>query len=331
MPVLPIPMISALILAFLLLRALVRRDVAPPLMVLIAVCAAQSAIIALVQHYGVSALRPVQAVTASLIPPLAWLAFVLTAQRSFEPRRDLAHAAVPLLFLLIILLVPQSLDIAIPALFAFYGAALLLRLGQGRDSLIKTRLDSGEVPLLLWRLIALSLLVSGAADILILIDQIAWSGRNTGMIIGVISSLSLLTLGVISLSRGLDQGSEEPPREPDHDPESRARDEDLVERLDALLSRERLYLDPDLTLGKLARRLTVPVKQLSSAINRVKGENVSRHINRFRIAHASVLLANGETITRVMLASGFNTKSNFNREFLRIKGMPPSQWQEQAA
>ncbi|HBN49318.1 MAG TPA: AraC family transcriptional regulator, partial [Thalassospira sp.] len=28
--------------------------------------------------------------------------------------------------------------------------------------------------------------------------------------------------------------------------------------------------------------------------------------------------------------SGFNTKSNFNREFLRITGKTPSQWQQEA-
>jgi AraC-like DNA-binding protein len=27
-----------------------------------------------------------------------------------------------------------------------------------------------------------------------------------------------------------------------------------------------------------------------------------------------------------MLSSGFNTKSNFNREFLRVAGVSPSEW-----
>ena len=33
-------------------------------------------------------------------------------------------------------------------------------------------------------------------------------------------------------------------------------------------------------------------------------------------------------MTEAMLASGFNTKSNFNREFLRVKGESPSKWLE---
>ena len=49
---------------------------------------------------------------------------------------------------------------------------------------------------------------------------------------------------------------------------------------------EQPYLDPDLTLARLARRLHVPIKQLSLAINMVKGENVSRYVNGFRIRSA---------------------------------------------
>ena len=87
-----------------------------------------------------------------------------------------------------------------------------------------------------------------------------------------------------------------------------------------------LYLDPDLTLARLARRMTLPAKQVSAAVNRVTGENVSRLINGYRIRHACERLAAGDGVTTAMLASGFNTKSNFNREFLRVTGMSPSRW-----
>ena len=35
--------------------------------------------------------------------------------------------------------------------------------------------------------------------------------------------------------------------------------------------------------------------------------------------------------TDAMLASGFNTKSNFNREFRRVTGRTPSDWRDAAA
>ena len=77
-------------------------------------------------------------------------------------------------------------------------------------------------------------------------------------------------------------------------------------------------------LARLARRLGLPAKVLSAAVNRTAGENISRHVNARRIRHACDLLGQGENVTAAMLASGFNTKSNFNREFLRVTGKTPS-------
>ncbi len=91
---------------------------------------------------------------------------------------------------------------------------------------------------------------------------------------------------------------------------------------------QRPFLDPDLTLSRLSRKLAVPAKHLSAAINRVKNENVSRYINRLRIDHACQLIGEGKSVTDAMLSSGFNTKSNFNREFLRVKGESPRKWLE---
>lgn len=68
------------------------------------------------------------------------------------------------------------------------------------------------------------------------------------------------------------------------------------------------------------------MKQLSGAINRSTGENVSRFINNHRIAAACQALAQGDSVTQTLFASGFNTKSNFNREFLRVHGGPPKEW-----
>ena len=102
-------------------------------------------------------------------------------------------------------------------------------------------------------------------------------------------------------------------------------------RLDALLESRRLYLDPELTLTRLARALHVPVKRLSAAINRSTGGNVSRHVNAYRIREVCRGLEGGAGVTDAMLASGFNTKSNFNREFRRVTGRTPSDWRDAAA
>ena len=144
----------------------------------------------------------------------------------------------------------------------------------------------------------------------------------------------LLMLGGLALSYSMVNGylgraAAEPKGRPvaDADPSF---DAEVVARLDRLLAKQKLFLDPDLTLGRLSRRLGVPVKQLSAAINRSTGENVSRYVNGFRIERACERLRAGETVTAAMDSSGFNTRSNFNREFRRITGKSPSAWREAA-
>jgi AraC-like DNA-binding protein len=98
-----------------------------------------------------------------------------------------------------------------------------------------------------------------------------------------------------------------------------------VSRIDGLMREQHLYRDPDLTLERLARRAGIPARQISGALNRIYGRNVSQIVNEYRVGDAKWrLIATREPVTVVMLESGFGTKSNFNREFLRVTGMTPS-------
>jgi AraC-like DNA-binding protein len=327
MPVLPIPMFVALVLAFLLLRAIISRESHVMLLLLIAACAGQSAIIALVQYYGVSTLRPVQPVTATFIPPLAWLAFTAVARKPLVLSRDYVHILGPVFTLFCSVFAPATLDVVIPVLFAGYGAMILVVLSKGEDSLPHSPLDSGELPLLVWRVIAVSLLVSALSDALIVLNIVFGHNNWHLLFLGSGSALSLLTLGALSLSNAVGgrHGAEADSQEPSTEVDA-SQDLALIGKLDDLMARQRPYLDPDLTLLRLARKLIAPAKNLSAAINRSKGENVSRYINRHRIDHACGLMLQGAAVTTAMLESGFNTKSNFNREFLRLKKTSPSQW-----
>jgi len=88
-----------------------------------------------------------------------------------------------------------------------------------------------------------------------------------------------------------------------------------------------LYRDPELSLDRLARKMMVPTRRISLAVNRVKGINVSQYVNEFRIGDACRRLGEtDESIMQIMFEVGFLTKSNFNREFLRVTGKSPSAW-----
>lgn len=331
MPVLPIPMIFALILFVLLLRAVVRQSLELWFGFLLAGCALQSALVALVHHYGVTSLHPMMPVTASLLPPLAWLAFVVTTHRNLH-RRDLWHGAGPLGIVALFVLLPAALDPALIALFVAYGLTMGWRLSAGRDSLSRLGLASGDLPWQLWVLVASVLVGAGLSDIWVWVDFVRWQGAHVPMIIGVFSALNLLVLGAVALAPEVSEGTaaatevEEKCAATEKDPS--VDDRALFSALEIRMRDEELFLDPDLSLQRLARKLAVPVKRLSAAVNVSTGENVSRYVNGYRVDRAAAHLSDGKSVTEAMFASGFNTKSNFNREFRRITGKTPSQWRQ---
>lgn len=320
---LPVPLIASLALGYLLVRAALGREQPVLMLALLAACMVQGVVIALHQHYGVPGLGAVQPVTATLIPPLAWLALQGVAMRGLKPAQDWVHGLVPMFTAFCVGFAPGVVDQAVMAAFIGYGGAMLWVLRAGRDVLARTQFGSGQRPLVIWRVIGGALVVSGISDALIVAAQMAGLGAWQPVIIGVFSSGTLLVLGGLGLSQSLGASTAESGEELAQGDEA---DAALLARLEALMAGRRPYLEPELSLSQLARRLGVPAKALSGAVNRAGGENVSRYINAHRIAHACAELAAGKPVTEAMLAAGFNTKSNFNREFLRVKGCAPSAW-----
>lgn len=335
---LPITLVVALVMAFLAARLVVLREGPPLFVALLLAASAQGTIVALVQHYGLSDLRILQPVFASSLPPLAYLAFRQAAVLPLALRRDLVHASGPGLVLLGVVAgagwanwLPDAL---LAALYCGYGAAILV-LARSRTGLPLASLAQGNLPAMVWQVIALALILSAGGDVAI---AIALSEGHTwlrGAIVSVVSSLALLSIGLLALIDAAPASAEpEAQADPANGPETPATDADpndgaILARLSEHLETTGAYRDPDLTLARLARRLGLPAKMLSAAINRSTGGNISRYVNGYRIRHACRLLDDGDTVTAAMLASGFNTKSNFNREFLRVTGTTPSAYRPQ--
>lgn len=104
--------------------------------------------------------------------------------------------------------------------------------------------------------------------------------------------------------------------------------EDLIKQLEDELHTDRKFLDPNLTLRRFARRVGLPERDVSAAINGNRNCNYNQWLNRFRIEEAQrIMRANPEqTITDVMYSSGFQNKSTFNAAFRAIAGESPSVW-----
>lgn len=333
MLMLPLPAVAALCLAWLALRS-ARTGRSTGLALFLAACALQTFGIALAAGYGVAALRPLLPITAAMIPPLAWITCTASLLRPLSLRRDWRHATGPVLCLICHLLAPALLDVAVALVFAGYGVALLRSLRHGAG-LPLARLEAGAQPARLWRGIGAMLVLLGLGDMLIALAHASGHAGWSGVILSALAALVVGCIGLLSQLREISAeepaGGETAAPLMDGKTPTAAEHRDILAQLDALLRRDRLYLEPDLTLQRLARRLRLPEKRLSAAVNGATGDNLSRYINTWRIDHACALIAAGGTVTEAMLASGFNTKSNFNREFLRIRGQSPGKWARQAA
>jgi AraC-like DNA-binding protein len=322
MPTLPIPMFAALLLGFLGLRAWMRGETPRPLLALIAASALQAAVVAGRLHYGVQALSWVQPVLALMIPPLAWAGF-LSATRRPLAAGDLWHLAGPAFGLFCRFAAPAVLDVVIVGAFLAYGGAMLWVLNGAAD-VAHARLGAGERPLRLWRWVGVALVLSGLTDVVLAGVAMAGYRDLLGWLVTPFSSATLLALGTLVLPEEMATVAEA-----EEASVATEGDAALVAAMDRLMEERRLWQDPDLTLARIARRMGVPAKALSAAINRVRGENVSRVVNGWRIAEACRLMGTGASVTEAMLGAGFNTKSNFNREFLRVMGKAPSDWLKQ--
>ncbi|MEP0521920.1 MAG: helix-turn-helix domain-containing protein [Hyphomicrobiales bacterium] len=326
MPVLPVPMIIALLLLGFLLQRLVTRETHPVLLVLIGCCAVQSAIVAAVQYYGLEPLRAFQPIFATVIPAAAWLAFQQVSVGFVRIQDVYLHMVGPALALLCLAVSPESLDVLIPVLFAAYGLAMTIALIRGEDSLPHSRLENGSMSLLVWRILAIALVASAGTDIFIAVRLASGNDDVLLWVPSLFSSITLLILGLLGLSHSIESHSNNLKEANQYAEQDEKRDDTIVNKLDSYVEISKPYLDPDLTLSRLARQVLVPEKQLSSAINKRTGENVSRYINKHRVQHACAMMLEGKSVTEAMLASGFNTKSNFNREFLRVQGTNPRLW-----
>jgi len=108
---------------------------------------------------------------------------------------------------------------------------------------------------------------------------------------------------------------------------------DLSERLANLLnymSTEKPYLDPDLSLADLARRLHTNPVLLSQVINTGTGKNFNDFINEYRVDEFKRQVHDPATthlsFLGLALNCGFNSKATFNRAFRKFTGNSPGEF-----
>lgn len=283
--------------------------------------------------YGVERFEPLQRVLPLGVGPLLWCGFQALADKPALRSRTWAHLAAAVLLAGIVAMVEplgRMIDLIIAA---SYGGYLwgLFRMWRGRSGALSgTALGQVEAfrRRLLLAIVLLAALV--VVDTAIAVDFVVWNGRHAPALI-VTGNLALIVAALsVALSRQGERRLSSPVGAGHHT--ATAEDHDLALRAAALLSESGLHRDPDLTLSRMARRLGIPARSLSIAVNRVHGQSVSLFVNARRVEDAAALLRTTDaTVADIMERTGFLSRSNFYREFQRVHGVPPAEYRRQSA
>jgi len=336
----PVPFIVSMLLGLLAVILNIRfSQQAKIASIFLGLCATTTAMVGLRWTFDLQIFSIMQPILASTIPIAAWYAFT-HANRGLGCL-PIRHFAAPLLVAVSSLTQPWldlPIDEILTLIYVSYGIALI-RFSSNDTALINVSLGTWEGVKKAENIAGWMLLFSALIDTFMSLD-IAFNQGKLSMYILTAAHLILLpVLSVAVVVVGMNTPISNEPKSTtlngkNDNPESlelltNEQALSITSKLDVKIRQESLYLDPELTLSKLTRKLGVPAKQISIAVNQVHKQNISKLINEYRIEHAKhSLITSQDTITQIFMNSGFQTKSNFNREFLRITGMTPSEYRK---
>ncbi|WP_192364495.1 helix-turn-helix domain-containing protein [Mesorhizobium mediterraneum] len=330
----PLPFVVALLLLILLAAVLRSQESSKgnrPFLALVGLCALQSVAVGLRWGYDIAELRYLLPVLASCLPSLVLASFrsLIHLDDSEGGSARWLHAAPPVGILVLLLLAPELIDAALILLFIGYASAVLNLGRTGPDALDEARFDRAIAAHRALVIAAASLYLSAFFDFAVHMD-FEWSkGSNVAFMVSNANLLGLLLIGLTAVVAARAQALPAAASNMTQASPTVTQDREVLDRINRLLVDQKLSHDENLTLSRLARRAGVPARQISGAVNRLARKNVSQYINDFRIAEACRLLRETDmSVTAAMLESGFQTKSNFNREFRRVTSLSPASWRE---
>jgi len=338
MPLIPLSFVVALLLVILFVTVIRSGDdEAPrnlPFLTLILLSAFQAFLSGLRWGYGLVEVMYIAPVGAAFVPPLVYSGVAkLVRKNNASSRYSLVLHALPALVIIAILAMGAwrgAIDILLPTIFMGYAGAILYLMRPGPDALRRTPFETAAPTYRALTFAASALLLSAALDLLVFLDFSWTQGRHAPEMVAVGNLIALIILSIAAavVVRGR-QATEFEAAVPPSDDRG---DKETITTIQLLLETKRFYRGPDLNLDRLARKAIIPARQISTAINQATGKNVSQYVNEFRIAEACQLLdETDKSVTEIMFEVGFQTKSNFNREFRRITDLTPVQWRQRQA
>ena len=99
-----------------------------------------------------------------------------------------------------------------------------------------------------------------------------------------------------------------------------------------LFDEEKLFLEPQLKIEDIAKRLEISIHKVSQIINSKSNKSFFDFVNRYRVEYFKKLLSDPDkrkfTILALGIESGFNSKASMNRVFKNFVGQSPKQFQK---
>lgn len=276
----PVPFIVSMLLGLLaiILYARLSQQTKVASMFL-GLCSATTAMVGLRWTFGLEIFSIAQPILASTIPVAAWYAFA-------HANRDLGflpikHFVAPLLVVVSSITQPWlalPLDEILTLTYIIYGIALL-RFSSTEAALINVSLGNWEGVKKAESIAGWVLIFSAFVDTFMSLDLTFNQGELSLYILTAAHLVLLPVLSIAVVVTGINTpitngGKSKEMNGANDEPLSSAlmtseRAEEITSMLDSKIRQDSLYLDPELTLSKLTRKLGIPAKQISIAVNQV--------------------------------------------------------------
>jgi AraC-like DNA-binding protein len=103
----------------------------------------------------------------------------------------------------------------------------------------------------------------------------------------------------------------------------------IADKIIAAMSQEKLHLDPNLSLHKLARHVAISPNYISQTLNETMETNFFDFVNKWRIETAKPkIIANEDTVLNIAFEVGFNARSSFYKVFKKETGQTPTEFRK---
>ncbi|WP_158309105.1 helix-turn-helix domain-containing protein [Flavobacterium branchiophilum] len=115
-----------------------------------------------------------------------------------------------------------------------------------------------------------------------------------------------------------------------HDDDNDDEFNNLFEKIKNVVEKDKLFLDNELSINNIAKKINTNISYISKAINIKTGENFNNFINQYRIHYFKELLKKKDNdsykLKYLYSESGFKNQSTFNKAFKKIENKTPSEY-----